>query len=103
MDEPSTVVAEGSPSRTSQFTLGQNYPNPFALETVIPFQLERTGNAKFEVFDLAGRRIKSDGSENRAAGAHKVTLETSGLVSGVYYYRLTVDGESQVRKLTVTK
>jgi hypothetical protein len=38
-----------------------------------------------------------------AAGDNRTTLLPSGLVSGVYYYRLEAGGESVARKLVLVR
>ena len=75
----------------------QNYPNPFNPSTTIPFELERAAFATIEVFDLLGQRVRTLARESYGAGRHAVVWDATDesrreVGSGVYIYRLTVDG-----------
>ena len=83
--------------------LDQNYPNPFNPVTTIRFSMPYEGPVSLEVFDKLGRRaaVLVDGVV--PAGEHSVSFDASSLSSGVYLYRLRMDGQSEVRKMTLTK
>jgi len=49
-----------------------NRPNPFNPETEIPFTLERAGEVRIAVFDLAGRRVATLLADTRPAGPGEV-------------------------------
>ena len=85
------------------FLLHQNYPNPFNPATTITFELEQSGFVKLEVFDVSGQRISvlKEGTMNR--GRHDIHFNATGLSSGVYYYRLTINGREQTRQMTLLK
>jgi hypothetical protein len=71
-----------------QIKLFQNYPNPFNPVTTISFLLPKTGPVKIEIFDVVGNRIETLLNSNKAAGAHEVHFDGSGLASGIYLYRI---------------
>ncbi|MCX6640760.1 MAG: C25 family cysteine peptidase [bacterium] len=71
-----------------QYSLGQNYPNPFNPVTSISFNLPQAGLVKLTVFDVLGREVTILVNGMRDAGTHSVTLDASGLASGVYLYKL---------------
>lgn len=75
-----------------QFKLGQNHPNPFNPDTVIPFSLDRDTHVSLKVFDLAGREIETLVNERMPAGKHEVSWNARNLPSGVYFYTITVGG-----------
>lgn len=63
--------------------------------------LPGAGRARFELFDLAGRRIASQAIE---AAAKELTLEgTSALPSGLYFGRLTAGAEAAAARLIVAR
>ena len=102
---PTNVAIEEDtpiPSETD-IILDQNYPNPFSIETTIPYYLGRDGHVTLEVFDLLGRSVArlKDGFDS--AGSYSVSLSMQQQGPGTYFYRLTVDGESTWRKLVVFK
>ena len=68
-------------------------PNPFNPATVIAFDMERAGVAQVEIFDLRGRRMRSQVSELPIGPARQEWdgRDDAGrdLPSGVYLMRVT--------------
>ncbi len=85
------------------FTLSQNYPNPFNPGTTITFDLQRPQQVNLTLHDLLGRRIRVLASGVRSAGPNDVTVDGSGLTSGVYFYRLQTEDGTASRVMTVLK
>ena len=104
-DDPPIGAPDVVPSAT---TLAPPYPNPFNPRTTLSFTLARSGLARLEIFDLAGRRIRTLVAEPLAAGRHAVVWAGDGddgerLPSGAYLARLSAHGVVEVRKLLVAK
>ncbi len=87
----------------SVFALHQNYPNPFNPSTTIEFDLPVPARARLVVYDVLGKVVERLIDEVRPAGHYRVKFGASGIPSGVYFYRLTAGGFSQVRKLLVLR
>lgn len=87
------------------FTLGNNYPNPFNPETVIPFTLREAGKVKLKVYDLLGKEVAVLADGNFSAGVHEVKFLTSGknIATGVYFYSLEQNGLRHTKKMTILK
>ncbi len=88
------------------FALDQNYPNPFNPVTVIGFTLPEAGQVTLHVYDITGRRVATLADEHRDKGRHRIRFDThtvAGLSSGVYLYRLSANGRSETRKMTIMK
>lgn len=88
--------AELQPHTGGQFTLGQNWPNPYRDETEVPFQLNFAANVRLALFDLQGRKVAEIRQENLEAGAHRirVSLRDLGLPPASYAYQLNVENEN---------
>ena len=86
-----------------KFQLNQNYPNPFNPETTIEFQLQSRADVKLEVFDLRGNLIETLINTMKTAGSHQVTWKAGKYSSGVYLYKLNVNGASDFRKCILLK
>jgi len=71
-----------------QIELFQNYPNPFNPSTTISFQLSTISSVKLKVFDILGREVARLIDEKLEAGSHRIILDASRMVSGIYFYRL---------------
>ncbi len=85
------------------FSLMQNYPNPFSTQTTLRFSLQRRARVHLALFDAAGKSIMVLADKEMEAGDHSVSLSARSLANGVYYCRLTADGRTQVRQISVKK
>ena len=86
-----------------EFSLGQNYPNPFNPTTIIPFSLKKSGHVELKVYDILGREVKTLISERMMSGSYQAHFDGSGMASGVYHYRLRVDGVSMTKRMLLVK
>jgi hypothetical protein len=84
-------------------SLEQNYPNPFNPTTSISYSLNSASQVNLTVFNAAGEMVTElvDGSE--VSGNHSVSFDGLTLNSGVYFYKLTVNGVSDTKKMVLTK
>jgi len=95
------LETEERPERAS---LSQNYPNPFNPATTIAFRLSENSNVKIEVFDQLGRSVDILLQGSRSAGEHTLAYNASHLSSGVYIYRMEMQGlESGHRQMFTRK
>ncbi|MBN1633526.1 MAG: T9SS type A sorting domain-containing protein [Ignavibacteria bacterium] len=72
------------------FSLEQNYPNPYNNKTVIKFSIPRVADIKIEVFDLLGRSVFVPVNGEYKPGYYELTINAEDLASGIYYYRMQV-------------
>ena len=85
------------------FALEQNFPNPFNPATTISYALPLPSRARLVVFDLIGRELAVLTDRMHEAGSYTVVFDASSLASGVYFYRLTADGYSAMRRFVVLR
>ena len=83
--------------------LHQNYPNPFNPTTLISYSLPETGFVELTVFDSSGRRVATLQNGYQSAGNHSISFDGSALASGLYVYRLQMNGIIQNRKMMLVK
>jgi hypothetical protein len=86
--------------------LSNNCPNPFNGSTKIIFTLPAQAKVNISLFNQQGQivRVISDAVEN--AGTHKITFDSKGLESGVYYYTLKTAGNvsiNETKKMVITR
>ncbi len=100
-----TTAVEPLPGEVpSTFALGQNYPNPFNPATTIPFHLAQAGPVKVTVFNTLGQAVAVLADEVLPAGNYVTDWQAEGFPSGVYLYRLEVDGRTlQTRRMVLQK
>lgn len=82
---PEIEVTVESPA---SFALHQNYPNPFNPSTVIGYSLPAESKVVLRVYDLLGREIATLVNKVQQAGEHAIEFNSSGLSTGVYFYRI---------------
>ncbi|MEO8512976.1 MAG: T9SS type A sorting domain-containing protein [Ignavibacteria bacterium] len=78
------------------FEMSQNYPNPSNPKSKINFEIPVDGRVTIKVYDIIGREVYSLLDGNRAADYYTVEFDGTNLASGVYFYRIAVEGSSQV-------
>jgi len=94
-----------SPTSTMLYS---NYPNPFNPSTTIVFDMAKAGYVALEVYNVKGQRVKTLATGEYAVGRH--TVEWKGddatgrsVSSGIYFYRMTTDGYTSVKKMLMVK
>ena len=92
----------------SAFSLNQNYPNPFNPSTTISFDVYEASRVSLSVFDLNGRLVKNLMSGNLGSGTYHIDWNgknTKGLsvAGGVYFYSITSDENSIIKKMSLIK
>jgi hypothetical protein len=100
--------SEGAPLSPTAFALAPGYPNPFAAQTTLRYQLDARGTATLEVFDLLGRRVRVLTDGEQTAGAHTATWDgrdAAGrrVANGVYLVRLRSADASATRRVSVLR
>lgn len=86
------------------FILYQNYPNPFNPSTTIQYSIKQSGYVSLKVFNALGEEVLTIINEFQNAGLHsKLVSLNSILPSGVYFYRLSIDGFVQSKKMIYLK
>jgi len=88
--------------------LHQCVPNPFNSRTVIHFDLARESQVQLNVYDVAGRLVRTLINAKRGGQRHAVRWDGrddrgNPVASGVYFYRLHVGDFTDAKKLVVMK
>jgi protocatechuate 3,4-dioxygenase beta subunit len=92
-----------------QFSLGQNFPNPYVSETTIPFTLKNDSDVKIGIWDLTGRNVATILDDRLEAGDHKVIFNPNSVNLPVenYVYQFEASNAEGVFKngkmMTVSK
>ncbi|MBD3291139.1 T9SS type A sorting domain-containing protein, partial [candidate division KSB1 bacterium] len=94
----------GEQEQPEKFCLGQNYPNPFNSTTSIPIELPHNSVITLKVFNILGQPVKTLIHDNNLTGVQKIKwngTDDSGesVPSGVYFYKLMIDGRVLTKKM----
>jgi hypothetical protein len=118
-----TAIFDGRSPAGADIVLRQNFPNPFVSSetgrTAISFYVGPPPASRgspepgdrhvaLAVYDVSGRLVRRLVDGMRPAGEHAVGwdgLDDRGIAvaSGVYYYRLSVDGASAAKKVVLVR
>lgn len=97
-------------NRPFDFTLGQNFPNPFGEaansgnpSTFIRYEIGTASNVTLHVFDITGRLVNTIVDGQQQAGKYAVEFNGIGFGSGVYLYRLTAGNRSTMKAMVLMK
>jgi len=95
-----TDVTDPDPPLPARFSLMQNIPNPFNAGTIIPFEVAESDNAEIRIviYDNLGREVYKQTAHASHRGREHIVWDGrdhSGrtVSSGVYFYRLIVNGK----------
>jgi hypothetical protein len=72
------------------FTLYQNFPNPFNPVTRIAYSIPREGFVKIKIYDLLGNEIQTLVNEVQQQNYYEVEFRADNLSSGIYFYQIQV-------------
>lgn len=98
IEAESLSVAIGSQMPMPQeFSLEQNYPNPFVQTTRIRFVMPVSGQVQLALYDASGRELVTLLDESRPAGTHEIEVDLDSLdvslpSAGFAFCRLEVEG-----------
>ncbi|HSP88453.1 MAG TPA: T9SS type A sorting domain-containing protein [Ignavibacteriaceae bacterium] len=92
LDLVTSIDYENIPE-ANEFILHPNYPNPFNPSTLINFYIPSRSQVQLKIYNLAGEEIIQLVNEEMQEGTHQVLFDaskenTTGLSSGVYFYKL---------------
>jgi hypothetical protein len=104
-DETSVVTGVTPVTTTApdSYKLSQNYPNPFNPTTKINFALPKSGLVTLKVYDMLGKEVATLVNEVKNVGTYSVDFNASTLSSGIYFYKVSVNGFSEVKKMMLIK
>ena len=85
------------------FSLEQNFPNPFNPSTTITFHLPSSSFVTLKVFDSTGKEVASLVDRHLPAGSHNTEWNASGMPSGIYLYRIQAGTCSETKKLILMR
>jgi photosystem II stability/assembly factor-like uncharacterized protein len=85
------------------FYLEQNYPNPFNPVTRISYSISYQTHVSLKIFNILGQDVKTVIDELQYPGEKTITFDATNLPSGVYFYRLTTERHTEVKKMVLMK
>ena len=90
-------------SGPSQYTLHDNYPNPFNPSTTIVYDIPVESHVELSIFDAQGRLVEVLVNQTQRTGQYTVAFEPDNLVTGIYFYRLRAGDYEQTGQMLFVK
>jgi len=109
---PTSVEENPNDNAVRNFVLHQNYPNPFSASdnnaTAICYRLNEATRVRLSIYDMLGREIKTLVQQVEPSGEHVAVWDgfTSAgepAPSGIYFYRLQLGKQVEVRKMVLAQ
>jgi hypothetical protein len=85
------------------YSLSQNFPNPFNPSTTIKFSLPQRARVKITVYNILGEKIAVLVDQELAAGRHKAEFNARPFASGVYFFTMESGNFRDYKKLVIAK
>ncbi len=90
--------------RPIEYSLHENYPNPFNPSTTISYSLKENKHTQLVIYNALGQKIRTLVHEPQTAGIHAIQWNGQNengeqVSSGIYFYRLTAGSFIQTRRM----
>jgi hypothetical protein len=90
------------------YSLGQNYPNPFNPATSIRYSVAAPGQVTIEVYNALGQKVRTLVENHKVAGEYTANWDARDLkgrdvASGVYIYRMNVNGFESAHRMVLVR
>ncbi len=100
-----STVSEGVPI---EFSLHDNYPNPFNPKTTISFELSHNSFVNITIYDMLGRQVKTLINQTQDAGYRSVIWNATNdygkpVSAGIYLYQIQAREYISTKKMVLLK
>jgi hypothetical protein len=91
-----------------EFALLQNYPNPFNFETIVKYQVPKSGKVTIQIYDVLGRQVRTLVNTDQHLGHYELRWDGKDYLgkdvsSGVYLYRLETNNILVAKKMVLMR
>jgi hypothetical protein len=91
-------------AKNNGITVSQSMPNPTKGLSTINYSLDKNATITLAVYDVTGKKVASQNEGSQIAGTHSIKFNAEDLNAGVYYYSLSVNGNTaSTMKMVVIK
>ncbi len=85
------------------FSLSQNFPNPFNPSTLIKYSIPNANIVILKIYDVLGSEITTLVNEFKNAGTYEVNFNALNLSSGIYFYKIKSGNFNETKKMLLLK
>jgi hypothetical protein len=95
---------KGNIASLKEGELLQNVPNPFKGSTQIWYKLESEATVQLNVYNYTGQLVGTINGGTKSEGTHHIDFNADGLKSGIYFYSISINGQTtDSKKMTIMK
>ena len=87
----------------SEFSVGQNYPNPFKEKTVIKYCVAYKTRVQITVHNSEGKLIEKLVDEEKKPGTYEIKFNAYGLPDSVYIYQFQAGIFLETKKMILLR
>ena len=93
-----------SSNTPDNYSLSQNFPNPFNSSTIIRYKVIYSSDVKIKLFNIEGKELYVLVNEKQSRGSYEILFNSTDISSGIYFYSLYLDNNLvDTKKLIVNK
>jgi hypothetical protein len=96
-------VTVAPPAIPLEYSLFQNFPNPFNSSTEIRYTLPVEGHVALDVYNVGGQHIAGLVNVYQNRGEYSVTFDARGLATGLYLCTMKTETYSSVMKMILIR
>ena len=97
------IGVEDQNNLPENYSLSQNFPNPFNPTTTISYSIAKPGNVSIEVFDILGQKVTTLFDGQREAGTYSINWDAAGQANGIYIAVMKAGGIIKKEKMMMVK
>jgi beta-glucosidase len=107
-DDTASIGSDNNNNLPLEFWLSNNYPNPFNPSTTIQYETPKAGYVKLEIYNSLGELVTTLKNDYQDKGKYSIQWNgknMSGKIapSGTYFYRMSSNGLTLVKKMLLLK
>lgn len=87
----------------TEYSLEQNFPNPFNPVTIISYSIPQSSNVTLTIYNTLGQKIETLVNNLQEAGSYKVQWDANKYSSGMYVYQLHSNNTLITKKMILIK
>ncbi len=98
-----TDVGDETKNIPIEYSLSQNFPNPFNPSTTISWQSPVGSWQTLKIYDMLGNEVATLVDEYREAGKYEVEFNAKNLANGMYLYRIQTGSFAETKKMILLR
>jgi photosystem II stability/assembly factor-like uncharacterized protein len=87
----------------TDYSLSNNFPNPFNPSTKIRYSVPKTSRVSIKVYDILGNEIETLVKGEKSAGTYELSWYAEKSSSGIYFYRIQAGDFIETKKMMLLK